>query len=296
MRVRSGRALLLALAALAVGAASAQASPLTATSPVQVSGTNPFAGCPASSTQGGTNFLNSEVEPWVTVNPTDADDDDILGDNIVVYYKQDRWSNGGSKGLVAAVSFDDGVTWTQTFPDQLTVGPDALFERASDPWISFSPNGSLHAISLVLDPDPTTGGFGDNGVVYNRSTDGGLTWEDPIVLRTDFDPNYLNDKESITADPNDSDFVYAVWDRVHDASRAQHAQTTPSASASRARSGSPAPPTAATPGSRLARSTRRVPTSRRSATRSSCARRARFSTSSATSSTARGAAAASGRS
>jgi len=166
----------------------------------------------------------------VTVNPTDADDDDILGDNIVGYYQQDRWSNGGSKGLVAAVSFDDGVTWTQTFPDQLTVctdGPDALFERASDPWISFSPNGSLHAISLVLDPDPTTGGFGDNGVVYNRSTDGGLTWEDPIVLRTDFDPNYLNDKESITADPNDSDFVYAVWDRVHDASRAQHAQDNP---------------------------------------------------------------------
>jgi hypothetical protein len=231
MCARMVRTLLLAGVALAAAAASAQAGTVTATSPVQASGAvSPFASCSGGAAEGGTNFANSEVEPWVDVNPTDADDDEILGDNIVGYYQQDRWSNGGSKGLVAAVSFDDGASWIQTVPNQLTVctdGSDAPFDRASDPWISFSPNGNLHAMSLVLDPDPSTGGFGDNGMVYNRSTDGGLTWDDPIVLRADFDPNYLNDKNSITADPNDSDFVYAVWDRVQDASRAQHAQDNP---------------------------------------------------------------------
>jgi hypothetical protein len=36
----------------------------------------------------------------------------------------------------------------------------------------------LHAMSLVTDADPlTTGGFGDNGMTYNRSTDGGRMWE-----------------------------------------------------------------------------------------------------------------------
>jgi hypothetical protein len=224
MRARTVQALLLALSALAAGAASAQADPFNATTPVQVSAaTSPFAGCAGGAAEGGTVFPNSEVEPWLTVNP--ANDDNLVG-----YYQQDRWSNGGSKGLVASVSFDDGTTWTQSVPDQLTLctsGPGAPFDRASDPWVSFSPNGNLHAISLVLDPDPTTGGFGDNGIVYNRSTDGGLSWEDPIVLRADFDPNFLNDKESITADPNDSDFVYAVWDRVHDPSRAQHATENP---------------------------------------------------------------------
>jgi hypothetical protein len=223
--------LLMAAVVLVAAPLTAQADPLAATPPVQASGAvSPFAGCPGGPAEGGTNFANSEVEPWVDVNPTDADDDEILGDNIVGYYQQDRWSNGGSKGLVASVSFDDGLTWVQTVPNQLTLctaGSGALFDRASDPWISFSPNGNLHALSLVLDPDPSTGGFGDNGVVYNRSTDGGLTWEDPIVVRADFDPDYLNDKDSITADPNDSDFVYAVWDRVHEAARAVHAQDNP---------------------------------------------------------------------
>ena len=34
--------------------------------------------------------------------------------------------------------------------------------------MSFGPTGTLHAVSLVLDPDPPGGGFGDNGMVYNR--------------------------------------------------------------------------------------------------------------------------------
>jgi hypothetical protein len=224
MRGRMVGTLLLAAVALAAATVTAQAAPLTATAPVQVSGaTSPFAGCAGGATGGGTNFADSEVEPWIDANPTNAR-------NMVGYYQQDRWSNGGSKGLVATVSFDGGASWTQTIPNQLTVctaGSNALFDRASDPWVSFSPNGNLHALSLVVDPDPSTGGFGGNGIVYNRSTDGGLTWEDPILVRSDFDPNYLNDKDSITADPNDSNFVYAVWDRVHDASRAQHAQDNP---------------------------------------------------------------------
>ena len=47
-------------------------------------------------------------------------------------------------------------------------------------------------------------------MVYSRSTDGGLTWEDPILLVTEDDPRFLHDKNSMTADPNDADFVYAV--------------------------------------------------------------------------------------
>jgi hypothetical protein len=84
-----------------------------------------------------------------------------------------------------------------------TAGPNAPFQRASDPWMSFGPTGTLHAVSLVLDPDPPGGGFGDNGMVYNRSTDGGLTCGPPVTLREDTDPRFLNDKNSITADPTD---------------------------------------------------------------------------------------------
>jgi hypothetical protein len=198
----------------------AHGATLTATPPVEISTTNPFAACPPDGS--GVNFPGSEVEPWLEINPGNPD-------NIVTYYQQDRYSNGGSKGDVAAVSMDGGATWTRTVPPQLTRcspggGP---FERASDPWVSFSPNGTLHAMTLAIDPDPPTGGFGDNAMVYNRSTNGGLTWGPPIVLKSDTDPNFLNDKNSMTADPNDSNFVYAVWDRAQDPSRAQHATDNP---------------------------------------------------------------------
>ena len=50
-------------------------------------------------------IADSEVEPWLDVNPTDPD-------NLVAFWQQDRWSNGGSRGNVAAVSLNGGQTWT----------------------------------------------------------------------------------------------------------------------------------------------------------------------------------------
>ena len=59
-------------------------------------------------------------------------------------------------------------------------------------------------MSLVTDADPPAG-FGDNGMAYNRSTDGGRTWEPAQLLIEDTDPRFLNDKNSMTADPNDAE-------------------------------------------------------------------------------------------
>ena len=192
-----------AVALLAV-AAVAGAAPLTVTPPADVTAGNPLSAC---SPDGfGINFPDAEVEPWVDVNPTDSD-------NIVAIYQQDRYSDGGAKGNVSSASFDGGLTWTQRAVPADTRCTGGQFDRASDPWLSFGPDGTLHAMSLVTDASPT-GPAGDNGMVYNRSTDGGQTWEAPIVLIKDERTRFLNDKNSISADPNDADFVYAVWDRV----------------------------------------------------------------------------------
>jgi hypothetical protein len=51
--------------------------------------------------------------------------------------------------------------------------------------------------------------------MVSKSIDGGSHWSDPITIIRDEDPKLLNDKNSITADPFDSRFVYAVWDRLH---------------------------------------------------------------------------------
>jgi hypothetical protein len=159
----------------------------------------------------GTNFLNAEVEPWVEVNPTDPS-------NVIAVWQQDRWSNGGARGLLTAFTHDGGVTWDTTFPHFSTCaggteGNGGNYERASDPWVTFAPNGDAYQISLSVNfvNDPAT------AILVSKSTDGGGTWSEPTTVArnpSDVAPFLFNDKESITADPNDSNFVYAIWDRV----------------------------------------------------------------------------------
>ncbi len=200
------------LAAVAAGPATVAAAQVT------VSGASPFAACTADDVAGqpGTNVRDSEVEPWVDVNPKNPM-------NVVGGFQQDRWSNGGARGLVAGVSFDGGASWLEVVIPKITLcsGGTAAgggdFTRATDPWLSFAPNGELYFFSLSLDietPVGREGGFGKNAMLVSKSIDGGLTWSDPITIARDEAPRFLNDKNAITADPTDDRFVYAVWDRL----------------------------------------------------------------------------------
>jgi hypothetical protein len=217
--------LAIAAAGLIVGIGGASANVYTATGPVLASGASPFApGCGGPgegfhtpSEVPGVNVLNTEVEPWVEINPQDSLD-------VVGFFQQDRWSDGGAHGLVASVSHDGGLTWSESWPAfSICAGGTAAngggYERSSDPWISWSPSpgngsGTLHAISISFDRSTA-----HNAVLTSRSLDGGNTWSSPITLREDNSrsgplANRFNDKESITADPVDTNNVYAVWDRI----------------------------------------------------------------------------------
>lgn len=211
-------ALFVGVAAVALMASpGAMADPATTPDPeVQISGFSPLPpGCGTNpGVPAGTNTPDSEVEPWVDVNPTNAD-------NIVAYWQQDRWSNGGARSLVAGVSLDGGLSWINSIVPGITEcsgpaagGTDLGFDRASDPWLSFAPDGTLHQISLVFDADPAAGSFGPNALAVSKSEDGGFTWSDPIAIIEDDQPNVLNDKQSLTADPTDANLVYAAWDRL----------------------------------------------------------------------------------
>jgi BNR repeat-like domain len=214
MRSRMVIRLLALVSALTLTMAAPAAAGPFARSPLQVvSVSSPFAGCDISGlAAGGTNFLNAEVEPWVDANPTDAD-------NLIAVWQQDRWSNGGARGLLTAVTHDSGASWDTTFPHfSVCAGGTAAnggnYERSSDPWVTFSPNGDAYQISLsfnMVNPDLAS------AILVSKSTDGGDTWSEPITLVRDpgnVAPFLSNDKESITADPTNSNFVYAVWDRL----------------------------------------------------------------------------------
>jgi hypothetical protein len=50
-------------------------------------------------------------------------------------------------------------------------------------------------------------------MLVSRSTDSGRTWSNPSTLIRD-GSLFFNDKNTITADPTDANYVYAVWDRL----------------------------------------------------------------------------------
>jgi hypothetical protein len=167
----------------------------------RVSPQSPFdESCNASQT--GVNFHNGAVEPFVTVDPSNPD-------HIIGVWQQDRWADGGSSGLMTGVSMDRGRTWATTFAAFSNCSGLASYNRASDPWVTISPNGVAYQIALSLaDSDATS------AVLVSRSADGGFTWGNPVTLIRDTTATTgFNDKEAITADPNDPNYVYAVWDR-----------------------------------------------------------------------------------
>lgn len=157
--------------------------------------------------------VGSAVEPTLAVNPADST-------KIVACWQQDRISNGGALDAGIAYSIDSGATWNRTtVPFQKCQG--GINQRVSDVWLSYASDGSkLYLCALVFNAtlDPTAGN--QQGVVVTTSTDNGANWSDPVYIASSVsaidEPSGAfptDDKNSITADPNDPNFAYAVWDR-----------------------------------------------------------------------------------
>jgi probable HAF family extracellular repeat protein len=160
---------------------------------VEISNPDPLPAAPA-----GALGANVAAEPYLAVNPTNPK-------NIVAV-----WMDHPFVANVASVTFDGGTTW-QNVPIPVSQAEGGPFGGAADPWVSFAPNGDLYASSEV---------------VVNKSTDGGLTWGQAILVDADLDKSRTDDKPSITADPNNPNFVYATWARfTRDLANANNAST-----------------------------------------------------------------------
>ena len=176
---------------------------------VRVSQTSPFPASCGGSMPGSVSYEDAEVEPYVAVDPTNAS-------HLIGVWQQDRWSDGGAHGLMSGYSLDNGKHWTLVplpFSQcSATTGAGTAYARASDPWVTFSPDGSAYSISISFTGNTFQPGS-KGAVLVTRSADGGASWGDPTVLIAD-GVSAFSDKEAITADANDSHFVYAVWDRL----------------------------------------------------------------------------------
>jgi hypothetical protein len=126
---------------------------------VRVTGSDPFTACTADNVHrqqtafGSILYPNTAIEPCVAVDPTDPS-------RLLVGVQQDRWSDGGARGLIGVVSKDGGSTWTDSIPPRVTRCTGGNFVRASDPWTAFANDGTAFFFSLVFDPAQPTTPFG----------------------------------------------------------------------------------------------------------------------------------------
>jgi hypothetical protein len=169
--------------------------------------------------KGSINFPDAEVEPYIAADPTNSQ-------HLVGTVQQDRWNDGGSNGLTIVVSTNGGATWSLaagqpqfSICEGAASGSPGFFNRATDPWASFSSDGQVvYAISDSFNANgPAFGGA--SSIIISRSTDGGNHWQAPVTARLDTSTTVLNDKETVTADPLIANNAYAVWDRLESPSQ-----------------------------------------------------------------------------
>jgi hypothetical protein len=212
-RMRAWRGATLAAACGAALAAAAQAAspPVQIGELARITGPSPFRACiaddvPGQEAEGSINYPGSEIEPYIDVNPRRPL-------NMVSVWQQDRWSDGGARGLVSAVSNDGGRHWATVTPPHFSLCSGGSYERATDPWVTYAANGQVYFQSLSFDFDPDIFG-GRHAILVSKSADGGHSWSEPVIQIEDNDPDVFNDKNSMTADPTLARRAFATWDRL----------------------------------------------------------------------------------
>jgi hypothetical protein len=135
-------------------------------------------------------FTNTDSQHQTAVEP----DTFVAGSNIVAVSQIGRFFDGGASGTGFATSTNGGANWTSGALPGLTTHqtPSGPYARTTDPVIAYdAAHGVWLAQSLALDNSPS-----GVAIVVNRSTDGGLTWSNPVVSATagagqDFDKNWI---------------------------------------------------------------------------------------------------------
>ena len=103
-----------------------------------------------------------------------------------------RFFDGGGSAIGFATSTNGGATWTSGFLPGITKfqggGP---FDRASDPAVAYDPQDNVWMISSLALSE--AGGVHGAAVVTSRSTNGGLTWSNPVTTATgsNLDKNWI---------------------------------------------------------------------------------------------------------
>jgi hypothetical protein len=137
-----------------------------------------------------------------------------FGSTIISAFQVGRIFGGGAANIGWARSADGGVTWTNGFLPGTTTVVGGSFSAISDPAVAYDRRHNVWLISSlgILSS-------GSRRVVTSRSTNGGLTWSNPVATSTTGNP----DKNWIVCDnTTTSPFYgrcYTEWDNTADGNR-----------------------------------------------------------------------------
>jgi hypothetical protein len=184
-----------AVVAVAIGVVLAFAGAALAAVPLTTVSTDPYVNT--------SSFHQTQLEP----------DTFSFGSTIVSVFQSGRFSDGGSSNIGYATSTNNGASWTNGFLPGTTVfaSPPGTWARISDPSVAFDPKHNVWlATGLAID-NTVTG----KAVLVNRSTDGGLTFQNPVTVSRGGGSSFY-DKEWIACDTTSTSTFYGncyvEWD------------------------------------------------------------------------------------
>ncbi len=113
----------------------------------------------------------TEVEP----------DSFAFGNTVVSAFQVGRFFNGGATNIGWATSTNGGGTWVHGFLPNTTINanPPGIYARASDSSVAYDAKHKVWLISYLGLKNPVPSVV---DVLVSRSTDGGLTWGNPVPV------------------------------------------------------------------------------------------------------------------
>jgi len=127
-------------------------------------------------------YTDAQAQHRTEVEP----DTFAFGATIVSAFQVGRVFGGGSSNIGWARSGDGGSTWTHGFLPGSTTNAGGAFGQASDASVAFDARHNVWLISSLAISGSTV------DVLTSRSTDGGLTWGNPVTTGTgSLDKNWI---------------------------------------------------------------------------------------------------------
>jgi hypothetical protein len=115
------------------------------------------------------------------------------GSTIVAAYQVGRIFDGGACAIGFATSTNNGASWTSDLLPGMTkwTAVKGTNDRATDASVAFDAKHNAWLVSSLTLVE--AGGLRGNAVVTSRSTNGGLTWSNPVTTATgnDLDKNWI---------------------------------------------------------------------------------------------------------